>query len=280
MCRRLRHDVDPGRVPRRRSGALTGHRSRRWRFAAANSSLVRIPSAWRRPRVARRSAMEASRGRLVTPRRRHPRAAPTDSVSHRRPEGVDPGSVVGFGHPARPERRRGDTHRRDRRDVLRPDVHAVPADRASQVLVRAIGHDRHEVEADPLRRVDLVEHHVVVAVRAADGHPLAPVLTGPSFPSKDHDHAGPPIHEPSGSFAATGSTRAPIVAAREAARPPWASPRLARARRGVGCPLLVPSSRQHRHQGDDGDPGEPASDHVARVMDAERDPRQADEGNK
>src|SRR5207247_11445242 len=53
---------------------------------------------------------------------------------------------------------------------------APAADGAHQVLVRTVGHDGHEVEADPLLRPDMVEEHLVVTVRADARRNLTQVL--------------------------------------------------------------------------------------------------------
>ena len=185
-------------------------------MAAANSSSVRTPVAWSRPRSASRSAIgrsDAAAGppgepppavaelgtggeawrRLAgrhprRPRRHHRR---TRSQPHLRPESGHLGLVDRGRHGASPVAGGGGGHRPDRRHLRGRDPQAVAADRADQVFVRAHGGDRDEVEAELPLGPDMVQEHLVVAVRAGQRRDLAEVLRLVSG-TEDHDHAQAP----------------------------------------------------------------------------------------
>src|SRR5262249_2005612 len=92
------------------------------------------------------------------------------------PEPLGLRQVLGFGEPPGAERRRRAGHRAHARQLCGADLETPAADRAHEVVVRAVGNDGHEVEADRLLRPDVVEEHLVVTVRADARRDLAQVL--------------------------------------------------------------------------------------------------------
>src|SRR5262249_57352041 len=84
------------------------------------------------------------------------------------------------------------------------ELKAPAADGTHQIVVRAVGHHRHEVEADPLLRPDVVEEHLVVTVRADGRRDLAQVVRL-TRPEPENHHAA---------IEAWASGRGPALAAR------------------------------------------------------------------
>jgi hypothetical protein len=68
------------------------------------------------------------------------------------------------------------------------ELETPAADRAHQVVVGAVGHHRHEVEAHRLLRPNVVQDDLVVAVGADGLHGLAQVLLLASTEAKNHHH--------------------------------------------------------------------------------------------
>ncbi len=109
------------------------------------------------------------------------------------------------GRPARHELGLAEAYQRETRP-LRPDIGTqVPqlcraelktpaADGTHEVVVSAIGHDGHEVEAHRFLRSNVVEEHLVMAVGAHRWHDLAQVLPFPRPEAENHHHA--PIGAP------------------------------------------------------------------------------------
>jgi hypothetical protein len=56
------------------------------------------------------------------------------------------------------------------------DLKAPAADGTDQVVVRPVGHDRHEIQAHRLLRPDVVEENLVMTVRAHAERDLTPIL--------------------------------------------------------------------------------------------------------
>src|SRR6266550_4243287 len=88
-----------------------------------------------------RDGIGAGRGQQLLARRVHPELAP---------EPLDLRHVRGLGEPAGAERRGGTGHRTYVGQLCVAELKTPAADGTHQIVVRAVGHDRHEVEAEPL----------------------------------------------------------------------------------------------------------------------------------
>src|SRR5689334_2212030 len=83
------------------------------------------------------------------------------------------------------------------------DLKAPAAHGTDQVVVRPVGHDGHEVQAHRLLRPDVMEEHLVMAVRAYARRDLALILRAACPEAEDHHHAaGVPCQEPAAPSAA------------------------------------------------------------------------------
>ena len=199
---RARHDApavgtEPGWRPRQRSSSR--------RFAAENSASVRIPSPCRFANASSRSGSDALAGSPDDGPPTVPPAAPDPGDGGvgggwrtRSPDGSTPTSrqnrsTLGWyasrvDRP-RPEGRGGRVHPGDRGLLIRMDLETMATDRAGEVLVRAVRHQRDEVQADVLVGSDVMEEDLVVAVRARRGRDLTEVLRLSRSPAEDHDQS-------------------------------------------------------------------------------------------
>ena len=91
----------------------------------------------------------------------------------------------------RPEGPGGRTHPGDRGLLIWVDLETMTTDRAGEVLVRAVRHQRDEVQADVLVGSDVMEEDLVVAVRARRGRDLAEILRLSRSPAEDQDQSTP-----------------------------------------------------------------------------------------
>ena len=73
--------------------------------------------------------------------------------------------------------------------LIRMDLETMATDRAGEVLVRAVRHQRDEVQADVFVGSDVMEEDLVVAVRARRGRDLSEVLRLSRAPAEDHDQS-------------------------------------------------------------------------------------------
>src|SRR5262249_5079379 len=125
------------------------------------------------------------------------------------------------------ERRRGPFPRSHMRELRLAELHAPAADRAHQVVVRAVGDDGHEVKAHRLLRPDMVQDDLVVAVRADDLHGLAQVLLLAGPEAENHHHQ--PIKAPA---RARRFTHRPVIVPTRTVTPLGPSPAPAPPRPG------------------------------------------------
>jgi hypothetical protein len=105
------------------------------------------------------------------------------------PEPVGLRQVPGPGEPARAERRRRAGHRADVAQLGAADLKAPAAHGTGQVAVRPVRHDGHEVQAHRLPRPDVVEEHLVMAVRAQARRDLALIFRAARPETEDHHAA-------------------------------------------------------------------------------------------
>ena len=91
----------------------------------------------------------------------------------------------------RPEGPGGRTHPGDRGLLIWVDLETMTTDRAGEVLVRAVRHQRDEVQADVLVGSDVMEEDLVVAVRARRGRDLTEILRLSRSPAEDQDQSTP-----------------------------------------------------------------------------------------
>ena len=70
----------------------------------------------------------------------------------------------------------------------RAELKTPAADGTHKVVVGAIGHDGHEVQANRLLRPNVVEEHLVMTVRADARRDLAQIL-GMAWPDAENHHA-------------------------------------------------------------------------------------------
>src|SRR5215813_9120194 len=104
------------------------------------------------------------------------------------PEPLDLRHVLGLADLSCAKRRGRARHRAYGRQLRAADLKTPAADGTHQVVVRTVGHHRHEVEGEPLLRADMVEEHLVVAVRAHARRYLAQVLLL-ARPEAENHHA-------------------------------------------------------------------------------------------
>ena len=90
---------------------------------------------------------------------------------------------------ARAERRGRAGHRTDVTQLDVADLKAPAAHGTDQVVVRPVGYDGHEVQAHRLLRPDVVEEHLVMAVRAHARRHLALILRTAWPEAENHHHA-------------------------------------------------------------------------------------------
>ena len=105
------------------------------------------------------------------------------------PEPLGLRRVPGLGEPPGAERGSRVGHRAYVTQLCVADLKAPAADRADQVVVRPIGHHGHEVQAHRLLRTDVVEEHLVMAVRAYARRDLALILRMTWPEAENHHHA-------------------------------------------------------------------------------------------
>src|SRR5215475_11161342 len=126
-----------------------------------------------------RGGAGAGRGQQLLARGIHPELAP---------EPLDLRHVGGLGEPPGAERPGRAGHRAYGGQLCAAELKTPAADGAHEVVVCAVGHDRHEVEAEPLLRPDVVKEDLVVAVRADGRRDLTQVLLL-ARPEAENDHA-------------------------------------------------------------------------------------------
>src|SRR4029077_5216637 len=105
------------------------------------------------------------------------------------PEPLDLRHVRSLGEPPGAEGRGRAGHRTQVGHLRVVELKAPAADGAHQIVVRAVGHHRHEVEADLLLRPHVVEEHLVVTVRADGRRDLAQVLRSARSEAENHHAA-------------------------------------------------------------------------------------------
>ena len=105
------------------------------------------------------------------------------------PEPLGLRHVLSLGEPARAERRSRAGHRAYVAQLGVADLKAPAAHGTDQVVVRPVRHDGHEVQAHRLLRPDVVEEHLVMAVRAHARRDLALIFRTACPETEDHHHA-------------------------------------------------------------------------------------------
>jgi len=133
-----------------------------------------------RTRLSGREPSAAGRSRRLLARGTHPELPP---------ELVGLRHELGLGNPAAAIRHHRARHRAQMGQLWGAELKAPAAHRAHEVVIRAVGHNGHEVEAHRLLRPDVVEEHLVMTVRAHARRDLALILRVAWSGSENQYHA-------------------------------------------------------------------------------------------